>query len=381
MKNFVKLIQQVHEERFSVVMNRIAARKLPVAFLSIAPVVQAVEITKNLRAQGLNITRLFVIDNNPPPVNLDFDVIHVKDAAQIYPQPKYVFVQGEVETKFAKKFLSKSKIIAFNCTGSSEEVYNFFMAHLDDLQEVYESLIDEESKKTFRGYWLGKSSGQLARIVNSDMPQYILSGFIPKAGDVVIDCGACDGNTAVRFVNLGCKVYAFEMDRINFQLASAIAEKFEFVVENFGLGFFKHEMTYTHDRQNIGASRLDLNGNEKTQIITLDSYVGEKKLPHVDFIKMDVEGAELDILKGATTTIARFKPILALSAYHKLDDFWTLMNFVKSIRPDYEFAMRQYGSSREDVPFIFRDGQEEFFDSYGLDVRISSFAECVLFAR
>ena len=67
MKNFVKLIQQVHEERFSAVMNRIGARKIPVAFLSIAPINQAVEITKNLRAQGLNITRLFVIDNNPPP--------------------------------------------------------------------------------------------------------------------------------------------------------------------------------------------------------------------------------------------------------------------------------------------------------------------------
>ncbi|MBQ4404872.1 MAG: hypothetical protein II857_10770 [Selenomonadaceae bacterium] len=66
MKNFVKLIQQVHEERFSVVMNRIGAKKLPVAFLSIAPIAHAVEITENLRAQGLNITNLFVI-NNPPP--------------------------------------------------------------------------------------------------------------------------------------------------------------------------------------------------------------------------------------------------------------------------------------------------------------------------
>ena len=66
MKNFVKLIQQVHEERFSVVMNRISAKKIPVAFLSIAPIAQAVEITKNLRAQGLNITNLFVIDNTPP---------------------------------------------------------------------------------------------------------------------------------------------------------------------------------------------------------------------------------------------------------------------------------------------------------------------------
>ena len=70
MKNFVKLIQQIHEERFAVVMNKIAARKLPVAFLSVAPINHAVEITKNLRAQGLNIKTLVVADNNPPPSTL-----------------------------------------------------------------------------------------------------------------------------------------------------------------------------------------------------------------------------------------------------------------------------------------------------------------------
>lgn len=67
MKNFVKLIQRVHEERFSVVMEKIVTRKIPVTFLSIAPVAQAVEITKNLRAQGLNVSRLVVIDTTPPP--------------------------------------------------------------------------------------------------------------------------------------------------------------------------------------------------------------------------------------------------------------------------------------------------------------------------
>ena len=40
MKNFVKLIQQVHEERFSVVLNKIIKEKFPVAFLSIAPINQ-----------------------------------------------------------------------------------------------------------------------------------------------------------------------------------------------------------------------------------------------------------------------------------------------------------------------------------------------------
>ena len=70
MKNFIKLIQQVHKERYSVVANKIATKKFPVAFMSIAPIAQAVEIVKNLRAQGLNITNLFTIDSTPPPLYL-----------------------------------------------------------------------------------------------------------------------------------------------------------------------------------------------------------------------------------------------------------------------------------------------------------------------
>lgn len=50
MNNFVKLIQQVHEERFSVTLNKISSRKIPVALLSIAPIARAIEITENLRA-------------------------------------------------------------------------------------------------------------------------------------------------------------------------------------------------------------------------------------------------------------------------------------------------------------------------------------------
>jgi len=66
LKNFVKLIKQAHEERFSVIMNKIVTKKIPVAFLSVAPTAQAVAIVQNLRRQGLNVTNLFVVDNNPP---------------------------------------------------------------------------------------------------------------------------------------------------------------------------------------------------------------------------------------------------------------------------------------------------------------------------
>ena len=380
MKNFVKLIQQVHEERFSAVMNRIGARKIPVAFLSIAPINQAVEITKNLRAQGLNITRLFVIDNNPPPVNLDFDVIHVKDAAQIFPQPEYICAVENIGARVAIKNFPASKVLSLD-RGNREDIYQTFMTHLDDLREVYESLIDEESKKTFRGYWLGCISNRLDKIVYSKSWHYLIDGFIPADNAIVIDGGSCDGGTATIFSDMGYKVYGFELDDLNYAVACKRAEEKNFVIENLGLGSYPHKMHYLRDQNNPGACRVDVNGSETAQITTLDIYVREKNLPRVDLIKLDVEGAELDVLKGAVTTIARFKPILAISVYHKLDDFWTLMNFIKSIRPDYEFAMRQFADTVEDVPSVFTNEKRDTLVNLGLKPHFKTYGECTLFAR
>ena len=252
------------------------------------------------------------------------------------------------------------------------------MTHLPDLQEVYESLIDEESKKTFCGYWRGCISNQLSSVVYANTPQYICPGFLPKAGDIVIDCGAYDGRTAVRFVNMGCKVYSFEMEKENYNRAAKLAEEKNFTVENIALGALKQEINYVPSG---GATRIDSQGSETVQMTTLDSYVGEKKLPRVDFIKMDVEGAELDILRGAAITIAKYKPILALSAYHKLDDFWKLTKFIKSLRPDYEFALRQYATTPEDIAAWFPKEKTDILNAFGLEINSPNYNECVLFAR
>lgn len=304
----------------------------------------------------------------------------MKDAAQVYPKPEYVFVPGYKEFKLAKKFLVDAKIIkqAWIRGLPPDRVFEIFIAHLSELHEVYESLIDEESKKTFCGYWLGCISNQISSVVYANTPQYICPGFLPKAGDIVIDCGAYDGMTSLRFVNMGCKVYGFEMDRKNFERSSKLAAEKNFVVENLGLGYYHHEINYTHAG---AATKINLQGSEKAQITTLDSYVGEKNLTYVDFIKMDVEGAELDILRGAAITIARYKPILALSAYHKLDDFWTLTRFIKSIRPDYEFALRQYATTPEDVADWLSEENIQFLNMLDLEVSGPNYEECVLFAR
>ena len=65
MKKFVELVQRAYQENFQTVMNKIVAEKIPVSFLSLAPVENSVEIVKQLRSQNLNIVDLVTI--SPPP--------------------------------------------------------------------------------------------------------------------------------------------------------------------------------------------------------------------------------------------------------------------------------------------------------------------------
>lgn len=107
MKNFIKLIKQAHEERYIKVLTKIVENKIPVAFLSVAPIAQAVDVVNDFRAQGLNIATLIVIDTDSPRANLDFDVFHVSQAAKLYPQLEYVWVTNSIEANFCKKIYER----------------------------------------------------------------------------------------------------------------------------------------------------------------------------------------------------------------------------------------------------------------------------------
>ena len=308
----------------------------------------------------------------------DFNIVRISQASKLHPRPEYIFAHDPLTARISAKYLPDC-ITLYPTSRNTDYIYQTFMNHLTDLRKVYLSLIDEESRKTFCGYWLSSISERLGEIVYTNTHHYITEGFIPDKGAVVIDVGACNGDMSKFFSEMGCKVYAFEMDRKNFENAKKIAEESHFVVENLGLGSYKRNVRY----ESLGSmSQVNPNGSETAQITTLDAYVSEHNISHVDCIKLDVEGAELDVLKGATTTIARFKPILLLSAYHKPDDFWVLMNFVKSIRSDYEFAMRQYRSSLEDLPPSESSLQlENTLYSLGLDVKVCWYNECCILAR
>jgi hypothetical protein len=77
---------------------------------------------------------------------------------------------------------------------------------------------------------------------------------------------------------------------------------------------------------------------EKVRVDTLDNYVAAHNLD-VGLIKVDVEGFEQPLLHGAVNTIKTQKPVLLISIYHSLDDFFNIKPLIESWNLNYEFTL------------------------------------------
>ena len=167
------------------------------------------------------------------------------------------------------------------------------------------------------------------------------------------------------------------MNAINYQnCAARIGNTADIKLENLGLS----DKASTENYSAWGAgSRRNSDGNLTANFIDLDTYVAQKNLPRVDYIKLDIEGAELDMLHGATKTITRCKPKMAVSAYHKPEDLWTLATYIKSLRADYEFEFRHYQIDCTD--YILDNEQRALLKYFGLDYFMPSFCEKVLYCK
>ncbi|MBC7544393.1 MAG: FkbM family methyltransferase, partial [Candidatus Sericytochromatia bacterium] len=83
-------------------------------------------------------------------------------------------------------------------------------------------------------------------------------------------------------------------------------------------------------------------GQESVETITIDDYVASTGLSKVDFIKMDVEGGELQALKGAEQTIRQHRPKLAISVYHQPQDLFEIPGWITRVCPEYRLHLDHY---------------------------------------
>ncbi|MBF0582698.1 MAG: FkbM family methyltransferase [Magnetococcales bacterium] len=164
----------------------------------------------------------------------------------------------------------------------------------------------------------------------------------PVTGDVVLDCGACIGEISLLMAGLvgtQGEVHSFDPVPIHArycQLQASLNPTISHVlkINVLAVGDVSRDVAgLKRDSDSISPGGMAVDSFSMT---SLDDYVSNRNLSRVNVIKMDIEGAEVAALEGASEVIKKFKPRLAISAYHKHQDFWEIPYKIKEKHSDYK---------------------------------------------
>jgi FkbM family methyltransferase len=233
--------------------------------------------------------------------------------------------------------------------------------HVKELRQARSLLQDARSRKVFdesvrlynrENFWGYPSiqslieSKQFKPMKPAKYEQYYHPIVQAEAGDTMIDAGAMGFTYVEGFLkNLGPdgRTICFEPNPNEYQ---ALVKHFQ------GRKNVKIYPWAIYDKPGTMMLELDDNGGSsflwqkdksvKVKVVTLDGFVKQNKIDKVDFIKMDIEGAELGALKGAENILRKDKPKLAISAYHQVQDLYELILYINSLDLGYKFWLETH---------------------------------------
>lgn len=201
----------------------------------------------------------------------------------------------------------------------------------------------------------GVPEDKIIQFCHLDELQYFDEDVVPKhvkgTREIFVDGGSLNlysSGQFMRWCNYECdKVIAFEPDRRCVKICEEALTKMPKlgkVTELVPKGLWSSETELVFNEMgNYGSSSFVRNkGRGKEQVIPTTSIDIAAHGEPVTFIKMDVEGAELEALKGAQSTIRKYHPTLAISIYHEPEDIVEIPGFIKSIEPNYNLYLRNY---------------------------------------
>jgi FkbM family methyltransferase len=180
-----------------------------------------------------------------------------------------------------------------------------------------------------------------------------------EPGDVVLDVGGCWGDTALYFANKvgpAGKVYSFEFIPGNLKIFNLNMSFNPDLVQRIDI--IQHPVSNVSDqviyfKDNGPGSRIEqkpfADQTGSTTTLSIDDFVTRNNVTQVDFIKMDIEGAEPFALQGAIETIKKYKPTLAIAIYHSMEDFIHIPKWILDLNLGYELAINHYTIHTEET--------------------------------
>jgi FkbM family methyltransferase len=181
--------------------------------------------------------------------------------------------------------------------------------------------------------------------------------FHASFNESFVDAGAFTGDTLEKFIqeNLGTfeSIYAFEpgdrqfgalKTRVNRLVSEWAIKDKKINLFKKGLGHAKSSALFDEKSDDAMSHSVTLAGGSEggeIQIVTIDDELADV---NISFIKSDIEGMDLPMLKGAEKTIIKNRPKLAISCYHYPTDLVEMLKFINGLRLNYKFKLRHHAN-------------------------------------
>lgn len=215
--------------------------------------------------------------------------------------------------------------------------------NINKYEELYEKLYDKKSKKCLQDIinFRYNMDYKFLKDYSLNLGNQYFEEFIDISNCYnFVDCGAFDGQTSMNFIEKNpnySNAYVFEPSKSSYFKCLDNLTKYK-NINLFNCGVYNKNTDLIFDSQKGSASKIDSSGVDKIKCVKIDDAIKQK----VDFIKMDVEGAEYEALLGAKKIIQSYKPKLAICVYHNQEHFWKIPELILSYKQDYKIYIRHY---------------------------------------
>jgi FkbM family methyltransferase len=231
-------------------------------------------------------------------------------------------------------------------------------SNFDAFRRVHDRLLhDERSKDVLRAVLMTMLTGDKCYCETVfEKDQYFgLPRFCGIENEIYVDAGAFVGDSVERFIwahsGLFSKIHSFEPGRRQFD---ALEIRVRRLVEEWALDSGSISLVNAALGESDGSIRAvsasgrltsfaavqnpDTDGTN-IDVVSLDRFLkGER----ITFLKADVEGMEMALLKGAQSTIRRHRPKISICVYHYPTDIPDIANYLAALVPEYKFALRHH---------------------------------------
>ena len=314
-----------------------------------------------------NVQIKAIIDQNPDKYNYKYKEIEVigQPFEKIDENGAYIITISYYET-IKKKLITRypnieKQLFLFDGYFLENKTIKYYQDNQETIENCFNSLADAKSKRIYNNllkYRYIRDPKLIKNLYESRNECYLDRLFINNYKDgLYIDAGSYNADfitTLQTKVNINnSEFYIFEPNKIFYRnIINNLDKNINYKIFDIALcdkdskmEFMQIPTSTSHiinRKYNAYKNTISQNDISEVQTNKLDTIIKNEK---VLGIKVDVEGAEYSLLKGATKIIKRDRPILLLAIYHKWEDMFRLQDYIMKLNLNYKFYIRHYSLS------------------------------------